>query len=274
MHAQAMKARFRAAPENVTVSVHRGCWGPLPENSAAGIRKASAWDVVEIDLRLAENGRPYVIHDPSLTRTTGAWAASDGAEGDLLDVLFLKEGAGGDDAPMTDEGIPFIEDAFAALGPDAVFDLDVKREQDIEAVAAYVAKLGQQGRATLKIDVPTEWAIPRLRALEEKYDIMFMAKLPLRTEQDVAVMEILRAADVAMVEVSFQTIELLEKACAIGGDDIRVGVFTLDGIHCCDMSDANALADPDAVWGRLIDVGVRQIMTDQPERLSAYLATR
>lgn len=274
MHVNAMKARFRAAPNKVTVSVHRGFWDPLPENSAAGIRKASAWDVVEIDVRLDENGRPYVIHDPTLTRTTGAWAASDGAEADLLNALFLKEAAGGDGAPVTNEGIPYIEDAFSALGPNAVFDLDVKRDQDIEAVAAYVATLGQQGRATLKIDVPTEWEITRLRALEEKYDIMIMAKLPLRTDEDVAVMEILRAADVAMVEVSFETIPLLEKACAIAGDILRVGVFTLDDVHCCDMSDANAIADPGAVWGRLIDAGVRQIMTDQPERLSAYLATR
>ena len=274
MHVEAMKARFRAAPQQVTVSVHRGRWGPLPENSAAAIREASAWDVVEIDLRLDENGTPYVIHDASLLRTTGASAASDGAKPGLIDVLFLKEGAGGDAATMTDEGVPYIEAAFDALGPNAVFDLDVKRDQDIEPVAAYIASLGQQGRATLKIDVANMADIERLHTLEHNHDIMIMAKLALRTDADLAVMEHLRDADVALVEVWFADLAVLEQACAIGGESLRVGVFTLDGIHCCGMSDANALADPDAVWGRLIDAGVRQIMTDRPAELSTYLASR
>ena len=275
MSVQDMKARFRAAPDRVTVSVHRGLWDPLPENSLAAIRKASAWDVVEVDVRLDERGHPYLMHDASLARTTGACAESDGAEADLLRALRLKEGAGGDGIAMTDQPVPTIEAAFDAIeGSDAVFDLDVKRDEDVEAVAAHVANLGAQGRATVKIDVPTEREITRLQALEDKYDIMVMAKLSLATDEDVAVLEVLRAADVAMVEVSFASLDLLARACAIGEDAVRVGVFTLDGIHCCGMSDARALENPDDVWGRLIDAGVRQIMTDRPHAVSTYLSSR
>ncbi len=274
MHVEKMKAWFRAASDRVVVSVHRGLWGPLPENSLAGIRKASDWDVVEIDIQLDVNGRPFVMHDATLERMTGAKDASDGAGVELLRSLRLKEGMGGKDARLTDEPVPDIEAAFAALGGDAIFDLDVKRDEDIEAVAAYVAGLGMQSRGTLKIDVETERDIARLHALEAQYDVMIMAKLKLRSDADLSVVEMLRAADVALVEVFYETLDLLQKACEIGGDGLRVGVFTLDGIHCCGMSDAKALKNPDAIWGKLIDAGVGQIMTDHPQALTSYLAAR
>ncbi len=274
MSASHLKARFRSARPRVMVSVHRGYWDPLPENSVAGIRAASAWDVVEIDVQLDDAGRPYIMHDETLERTTGHALSSDGAPADLLPRLRLKEGAGGDAADLTEERLPYIEDAFAALQGDAIFDLDVKRDRDVETVAAYVAQLGVQDRATLKIDVENEGDITRLRGLEDRYDIMVMAKLSLHRPEDVSLMEALATADVAMAEASFETPDLLARACEIGGDKVGVGVFTLDGIHCCQMCDARALEDPDAIWGHLIDAGVAQIMTDRPDALTAYLATR
>ena len=273
MHVENMKARFRAA-RHVMVSVHRGLWGPLPENSLPGIRAASDWDVVEVDVQLDAQGNPYLIHDDTLTRMTGADAASDGADPTLISSLRLKEGMGGDDAAFTDEPVPDLAAAFAALGPDAVFDLDVKRDKDIEPVATHVVRLGGQGRATLKIDTPDARAIARLQSLESNYDIMVMAKLMLRSKADLDLMEQLRAANVAMAEVYYGSLDLLEQACAIGGDVTGIGIYTLDGIHCCGMADAKALEDPDAVWGRLIDAGVAQIMTDRARQLSDYLAAR
>ncbi|MDA9865477.1 glycerophosphodiester phosphodiesterase family protein [bacterium] len=267
-----MKARFRTAPDRVMVSVHRGLWDPLPENSLAGIRKASQWDVVEIDLRLDENDRPFVMHDDTLARTTGALIDADGVAADVLAGLRLKEAAGGDGALLTDEPVPDIAAAFEALGGDAIFDLDVKRDKDIEAVAAFVAGLGMESRATLKIDVETERDIARLQVLEAQHDVMIMAKVKLLSDADLDVIKMLCTADVAVVEVFFKTLDLLQRACDIAGNALRVGVFTLDGIHCCGMSDAKSMDDPDAIWGRLIDAGVRQIMTDRPNELSEYIS--
>ena len=274
MHVEKMKSRFRAASDRVVVSVHRGLWGPLPENSLAGICRASDWDVVEIDLQLDENGRPFVMHDATLERMTGAIDISDGAGMELLRSLRLREGKGGNNARLTDEPVPDIEAAFGALGGEAIFDLDVKRDEDVEAVAAYVAGLGMQSRATLKIGVETERDIARLKALEAQYDVTIMAKQKLRSDADLTVVEMLCSADVVLVEVFYETIDLLQRACDIGGDMLRVGVFTLDGIHCCGMSDAKALQNPDMIWGKLIDAGVGQIMTDHPRELSAYLTAR
>lgn len=274
MHVDAMKAHFRAGPP-VMISVHRALWGPLPENSASAIRAAAGWDVVEVDLRLDEGGRPYLMHDASLSRMTGAWAASDGVDPAFLQSLRLKQGAGGDGAEMTDEAVPGLQCAVTALeGSDTVFDLDVKRDEDVEAVASAVADLGFQGCGTLKIDVADEDDLARVKALEAKYDIMIMAKSKLRNEQDLDLFQTLREADIALVEVWFGSFDLLEKACAIGGDEMRLGVYTLDGVHCCGCSDARAVQAPDEVWGRLIDCGVGLIMTDQARKLRTYLESR
>ena len=76
MSVAALKSRFREDPSRVMISVHRGRWNPLPENSLAAIRAAAAWDVVEVDLRLASDGTAYLMHDDTLERTANHPAAS------------------------------------------------------------------------------------------------------------------------------------------------------------------------------------------------------
>nr|WP_280637049.1 hypothetical protein [Rhizobium sp. 16-449-1b] len=51
-------------------------------------------------------------------------------------------------------------------------------------------------------------------------------------------------------------------------------VNTLDSVACADFTDTAALADPDAVWGRLIDAGISVIQTDEAAALKSYLAAR
>ncbi|WP_410482382.1 hypothetical protein [Ovoidimarina sediminis] len=44
----------------------------------------------------------------------------------------------------------------------------------------------------------------------------------------------------------------------------------MDPVHCCGLSDARALHDPDAVWGRLADGGIAVLMTDHARALAAW----
>jgi len=101
-----------------------------------------------------------------------------------------------------------------------------------------------------------------------------MPKAKLRAESDLDLLKVMRAADVAAVEAWFGSFEVLQAACAIGGTDMRIGVYTLDGVHCCGCSDKRALDAPDEVWGRLVDCGVGLIMTDQAQALDDYLKER
>ncbi len=271
----AVKARFRANRRQPMISVHRGLWDPLPENSLGAIRAAGRWDVVEVDVRLDGDGVPYLMHDRTLDRMTAGTGSANGVRAETLRGLTLKAGAGGDAAPLTSEIVPTLDDAFRALDQTgAIFDLDVKRAEDLEGVARAVAALGCQDLGTLKIDVHDSSDIPALLTLEETFDIMVMAKFRLRTAQDLATIVAMREADVAAVEIWFDDLNLLRRATGFAGDLIRFGTYTMDQVHCCGLSDARALQRPGAVWGRLLDAGVGLIMTDQPEALSRYLLTR
>ncbi|WP_292148228.1 hypothetical protein [Mesorhizobium sp.] len=46
---------------------------------------------------------------------------------------------------------------------------------------------------------------------------------------------------------------------------------TLDPVACGRFTDIEALKDPDASWGRLIDAGISAIQTDFPNELRAFL---
>lgn len=269
------KARFRANRRHPMVCAHRGLWDPLPENSLAAIRAAARFDVVEIDLRLDANGTPYLMHDETLDRMTDGAGSADGADPSILAGLRLREGAGGPSQTVTDEPVPTLDDAFKALdGTGAIFDLDVKRAEDIEAVGEAVAALGCQDLATLKMDVESTDDIARLVATEERHDIMVMAKLRLSSRDDLPLVVALREADVAAVEIWFDDLNLLRRATSFAGDLMRFGTYTLDDVHCAGLSDDRARRDPGAVWGRLLGAGIRLIMTDEPEALSRYLLTR
>lgn len=270
-----MKARFRANRRHVMISVHRGHWNPLPENSLAAVRAAALYDVVEIDVHLDANGTPYLMHDDTWNRMTGHPVASVDADPELRADLTLRAGAGGPDAEPTDEPIPTLDQAFRALdGTGAIFDIDVKRPQDIEPVAETIAALGCQDLGTLKVDVASAEDVHDLVDLERRYDIMVIAKVDLCRKKDLALVVALREADVAAAEVWFNDLNLLASATAFAGDLIRFGTYTLDPVHCLGLSDARALKAPRAVWGQLADAGLGLIMTDRSEALSRYLLTR
>ena len=56
--------------------------------------------------------------------------------------------------------------------------------------------------------------------------------------------------------------------------DTPVMVVTVQPYWSGGFDDRRAMLDPDAVWGRLIAEGADHIMTDRPEALLRYLASR
>lgn len=259
----------------IKTSVHRGLWGPLPENSLPAIKAAAAWDIVEIDLRLDADGTPYLMHDRTFDRMCGQDVSSNGVPIDAIAAAKLKAGAGGAEEAFTEETVPTLQAAFAALeGSGAIFDLDVKRAEDVQQVAKSVSQMGQQHLGTLKVDVASKPDVDALLALENQFEIMVMAKFNLRTKDDLPLIAEMAASGVAAIEIWFDNLDLLAEATRIAGDKIRIGTYTLDPVHCCGLSDAKALNDPASVWGKLIDAGIGLIMTDQPQALEDYLRSR
>jgi glycerophosphoryl diester phosphodiesterase len=97
------------------VIAHRGCCEQAPENTVAAIEHAVAvpCDAIEVDVHITSDGKPVVIHDATLERTTngeGAVAATTFAQVRTLDAgsWFSEEFAG--------QRVPSLEEALAACG--------------------------------------------------------------------------------------------------------------------------------------------------------------
>lgn len=255
------------------ISAHRGLWGPAPENSLAAISAAGNYDIIEIDTQIARDGVPVVIHDPDLVRTAGKAMRPRDTDHTTLVAQYLYEGLGGPDASPTDEQLPTLSDALLAAGPRAFFDIDVKYPAEIEAVAQMLVQSEQQHMGSLKIDTKTPADIEKLLSLQQRFGVTVMAKVML-PKAGLDHISDLTKAGVAAAEVWFDDLAHLSEACRIAGNDMAISTYTLDPVHCCDLSDSRALTDPHVVWGQLLQAGVSIIMTDLAPQLATYMSAQ
>lgn len=255
------------------ISVHRGLWGPAPENSLAAISAAAPFGIIEIDAQMAADGVPVVIHDPDLMRTAGVDLIPQQTDHNTLTAQKLRAGAGGPKAQWSDQYIPTLEQALKAAGSDAYFDIDVKYPEEVDAVAAALAQMGLGHAGSLKIKTSTSSDIEQLLGLQKRCGAMVMAKVTLPDAGLDHIKELVEAG-VAAAELWFDDLGQLADACALAGDQMAMSTYTLDPVHCIGLSDARALQDADQVWGQLVDAGITIIMTDQAAALHSYLASR
>jgi len=242
------------------VIAHRGDWSNAPENSCAAIRSAQAFDMVEIDVQLSEDGVPVVVHDPTLARTTVRSDAVKALKAADLTKLHL-EGSG--------ETLPHLSDALAVGGDGLLFDIDVKNPEDLGTVARFLAGHGGKARTMIKMDVWDGASLRALQDLEEAFGVTVLAKVILRSEKDLQIIDALQRAGIAGCEVWFDTLPLLRNAARIG---LPITTYTLADVHCAGLSDAQALKDPGDVWGRLAHAGIRGVMTDAPAQAKTFFA--
>lgn len=120
------------------VIAHRTCPPHAPENSLLGIERAAALgaDVVEVDVRLTLEGRPVLLHDRTLRRTTGLpgppYLHREAT------VLAREIGAG--------ERVPSFGEALAALPAGLRMAVDVKVRRAVHPVLTEVVRHGAEDR--------------------------------------------------------------------------------------------------------------------------------
>ncbi len=263
---------FRNSKSSVLISVHRGLWGPLPENSLAAIRKAVPYGIVEIDIQLSSDGEPVVFHDDTLDRMTDHTGRVSEFTAKDISRIRLREGSGGSSKQVTSETVPLFSELLSDLPQGAFFDVDVKNPSETAAVAQYLEQKSSTLSGSIKIDTSTKDEISNLLALEDKSGLMGMAKVNLSTA-DLCHIADLRNAGIACAELWFDDIDKLAEAYRVAGDQMKISTYTLDPVHCCGLSDTLAKSSPNQVWGKLIEAGVGVIMTDQARQLSDYLNT-
>lgn len=267
--------------ESLAAVAHRGCWQNAPENSIAALRSCEVRGIriVEIDVRLTKDGIPVLMHDGTVDRTT----TGTGPVSDLtllqLQQLALLNRDGSDPSDVTDEAIPTLADVLELATAETVLNLDVK--EDIhEQVWSVVDRYGQDNRLILKSRQPEDLLLYSGRA--QNGNVFLMPVIEECTDRmrgrrpcgKTVASRLAAFADVhySAVELIYTNDSFLDEFVGSGADDERpIWVNTLGPTLAAGKVDEAALADPDAVWGDLIDRGVEIIQTDYPDVLQAYL---
>lgn len=268
---------FIADPtRDCAIVAHRGIWRDAPENSLLAIERAieAGYDVAEIDVRRTADGGLVLMHDETLERMTGLDAAVEHLSSQQLHGLTLRNRDGGENA-FTGEKLPSLAEVFELTRNRIFLHLDVKERGVIPDVISCAKSMGFAGEVDFWASLKTSEDLDWVRAVIEPHDVLFMAKTRLNVPDAAAQLALLSELSPSVCEIYFDRLEDLSAL-----DDLRretglaLWVNTLDAVSCAGLTDTAALADPDAVWGRLIDAGISAIQTDEAAALKTYLAAR
>ncbi len=252
------------------VVAHRGAWRDAPENSIAAVEAAAdaGYEVVEVDVRKSADGILFVLHDDNLTRMAGRDAAGESlALAELAQTRLRNRDGQGE---LTSQTVPSLAAVFGHARDRVYVNLDLKDSTLVREVQACAVAEGVADQVDIKANLTAAGDIAPLRDAGWLDGVAFtpMARFERDTADDVfrAVAEIAPA----VCECSFDDVATL---AGLAGRFREAGIaMWANTLEDSMLHDAHALADPDAVWGRLIDAGVSVIQTDEPEALRAYLA--
>ena len=153
------------------VIAHRTCPRDAAENSIAGIRHAAraGADAVEVDVRVTADGQPVLMHDPSLWRTTRRARRLDRTS--LAEVRGLR-------LRGSEETVPTLADALAALDGQLRIAIDVKDPAAADAVLSEVRNQGAARRVLFWAKNSAAVALAAEREPELEASLLRDAKRP------------------------------------------------------------------------------------------------
>ena len=255
------------------VVAHRACWANHPENSIGAIDACIALgvDMIEIDVRQSADGELVLMHDETVDRTTdGSGRVSDLSLHELRS-LFLRGGAGGSGAALTQEKVPTLQEALMQSRGKILVNIDAKEDVIPEALEL-VWNLGLGDEVLIK-------SAASLEAIESDMKSVYGAVLfmPIVAQQRFGkplseAISAYSSTNPIAFEVLFDDREWLRE----GSDDLlrnnlRVWVNTMKPIYSAGLWDSDAVKSPDAVWGELVNDGANMIQTDKPAEAITYL---
>ncbi|WP_106797527.1 glycerophosphodiester phosphodiesterase family protein [Rhizobium sp. H4] len=259
------------------IVAHRGAWLHAPENSLAAIEAAIAggYDIVELDIRQSADGVLFILHDDTLMRMAGVDRIPEEMTIAEITSLRLRMADGGPGQPFTTETVPTLEQVLETVRGRIFVDLDIKHLEMMEVVAAKVKEMGMADQVDLKAPAGTPEALAWLSGRSGINGIPFMGQAFFKEGTAERTAETILSIKPFMCEAKFDRLETLAgQHPRLREAGISLWVNTLDPVSCCGLTDSAALADPDAVWGRMMASGISVIQTDQPAALKAYIEAR
>lgn len=265
-------AELRNPAGRPLIAAHRGCWRLAPENSLSAIRAAieRGVDIVEIDVRPTKDGELVLMHDDSVDRTTDGKGKLRTLTAAQVAKLRLRQGQGGPDAPLAEEGVPTLHEVFELGRGKIVFNLD-KAWPVRDKAMTLARECGVSGQILMKGSASPaavkEWLA------SQPDPVLYMPILGrdtiggldelLRDNPSIPAVELCWTEDGEVY-----TPEVTGKIRASGR---RIWVNTLGENLCGARGDVVSLRNPADGWGYLLETGGSIFQTDRPEELSKYL---
>lgn len=278
----------------VFVVAHRGCWTHAPENSIPSVQNCVKLgvEVIEIDVQLTADKQLVVFHDKTVDRMTGETGSVSEMTLAELKALKLYERDGSDAQlfakPLkTNESIPTLAEVLQAARGHLMINLEIKSSgfswQETFAAAAELTKqMDMADHVLWKIKPPVRGNSKNMSAnvVIEQLDVSGLPYLMPIVWQSSRGHE-QQLADFGKNVTGFEIIAqdpnywpLAADGRIIGADKYRfMGIAVLPR-WSAGYSDDIALHDPDAAWGKLLQLGADLIMTDRPEQLISYLKSK
>lgn len=124
---------------------HRGLPSEAPENTLSSFRKAleAGADGVELDVRLARDGIPVVVHDVDMRRTTEARGCVDELDSEEIRLCSVRWRG----RVVTTVHVPTLAEVLRDLPPGTTVDVELKPQHgDAEMLASAVHDACSAGR--------------------------------------------------------------------------------------------------------------------------------
>ena len=237
--------------QKVLVTAHRGASGLAPENTMSAMLKAIevGSDYSELDVQETSDGVLVLMHDNSLTRTTGLekniW------EMDYTSLNGLDAGLWYD-AKYKGEAIPLLESVMDTVRGKMKLNIELKYNKHDKRLAELVVEMVER-KNYINECILTSFnfeAINLVRKLNKNIKVGYIfSKLP----EGVDVF----TADVDLLSVNYKLVDkkFVEEAHA---NNKEVHIWTVN--------------EPEEMQ-RLINLGVESIITDRPDILVNLLQT-
>ena len=259
--------------EYMVVVSHRGDWRNYPENSLPAIESVIRMgvDMMELDVKKTKDGVLVLMHDGTLDRTTtGHGKVSDYTYEEIL-RLDLKRGHGIDIPGLK---VPTLRQAMEVCKDRITVNVDQGFEY-YDEVLAIAEELGVTDQVLIKGGYP--WPDVQKKLAQHSHNLMYMPVVGnvQGGESDqfksyITAKKPQMAYELCFNELNDNVKDAARKVLASGS---KVWVNTIWGSLCGEHDDDKAFeaADPDAVYGPILDLGTSIIQTDRPEFLIRYL---
>ncbi len=267
--AQDLNYLFR---NKVMVVAHRGDWRNAPENSFPAIQKCidMGVDMVEIDLQITKDSTIILMHDKTLDRTSTGIGLINDKNFKSIDSLYLKNGYG----MATSQKVPTLLEALKLCKNKILVFLD-KNYDYLPEVVKMVKELKMEDQVFYEGN-------KTYSEIKSKYGniidyINYMPRVSPASSSDTYMMPFLKLKTESIFIFSFEKKELNDAKNLIKRTKEakgRIMLTTLWEDTAGGYNDDLAQIDPDANWGKVIELGADLICTDRPATLLHYLRIR